>query len=49
MMITRNLILTGEPDKVRPLTDANKNLQGSSKMLWVNQILQKKYMLLSWN
>jgi len=27
--------LTGVPDKVRPPTDTNTNLQGSSKQTWI--------------
>ena len=39
ILIIHNLILTGEPEaKMRP--------QGRGKMLWVNQILQKKQPML---
>jgi hypothetical protein len=39
MLIIHNLILTGEPEaKMRP--------QGRGKMLWVNQMLQKKQPML---
>ena len=39
MLIIHNLILTGEPE-------AKIKLKGISKMLWVNQILQKKQPML---